>query len=141
MITNDCWHWFGAKREGYGRLWNCGRVVQAHRYYYEKYVGEIPEGLCVLHRCDNPSCVNPSHLFLGTKKDNTQDALKKGRLKCRWPKLYGEQHPQHKLTWDQVREVRKRYSLGRVTQRQLAKEFSVDPMTICNVVNGKIWVK
>lgn len=78
---SGCWLWEGAvDRYGYGKIRdNCHRV-QAHRVSWILHNGPIPEGLCVLHKCDVPGCVNPDHLFLGTNKDNTQDALKKGRL-------------------------------------------------------------
>lgn len=78
-----CWEWRGVKRKaagGYG-IMRFGRanVFHAHRFSYERYVGPIPNGLFVLHRCDNPECANPKHLFVGTSKDNTRDMLEKGR--------------------------------------------------------------
>jgi hypothetical protein len=81
--TSTCWLWTGRKvgALGYGQL-RYGRrtvCVYAHRYAYERFVGSIPKGLKVLHRCDVPACVNPDHLFVGTSKDNTQDMIAKGR--------------------------------------------------------------
>lgn len=77
----ECWAWLGATAGtmGYGRFWLNRGVVQAHRFSYERYVGPIPMGMLVLHRCDNPKCVNPDHLFLGTDFDNLHDAMRKGR--------------------------------------------------------------
>ena len=78
--TTGCFPWLAAKwAHGYGSIYYDGRTQAAHRVIYEFVVGPIPKGLCVLHRCDNPPCVNPEHLFLGTKQDNTDDMMRKGR--------------------------------------------------------------
>ncbi len=81
--SKACWEWTGARDiHGYGRIGNDypkKNLLLAHRAIWIITNGEIPKNLCVLHRCDNPPCVNPKHLFLGTKKDNSQDMVKKGR--------------------------------------------------------------
>lgn len=78
--ANGCWRWFGSKANGYGRMRRpAGTATAAHRISWELHVGPIPPGLVVCHRCDNPECCNPEHLFLGTLRDNTQDAISKGR--------------------------------------------------------------
>jgi len=76
----ECWEWIAGKFDsGYGAFQDEGKLVGAHRASYALYTTHIPEDLCVLHRCDNRSCVNPSHLFLGTRKDNHDDMVSKGR--------------------------------------------------------------
>ena len=104
--SGDCWLWTGSMNQaGYGqmRVGRRGRIFSVHRLSYEWKNGPIPDGLCVCHKCDNPSCVNPDHLFLGTYRDNTQDMIRKGRhSKSRAP------HTRvRKLTDDQVRAIRK----------------------------------
>ena len=88
--TKDCWEWVGCKTDGgYGRYGRKIKLQKAHRISWTLINGEIPKGLFVLHKCDNPSCVKPEHLFLGTAKDNTQDMISKGRKSD----VSGEKHP------------------------------------------------
>lgn len=80
--TENCWEWRGAKRSrDYGNFNLNGKPTLAHRVSYELFIGKIPKDILVCHRCDNQSCVNPNHLFLGTQKDNVRDCLNKGRMK------------------------------------------------------------
>ena len=130
-----CWEWIAAKHpKGYGNFSLGGRVMKAHRVAYQLYVGEIPEGLCVCHRCDNPSCVNPSHLFLGTNADNTHDRDNKGRGS------YGENRPNAKLTDNKVSEIRARWQ-GGVSMTNLGKEYGVARQTISNIVHRRKWMR
>ena len=104
--TDGCWEWTGCKkRHGYGKFFADGKDCFAHRWSYEAHNGPIPPGLFVCHKCDNPRCVRPDHLFVGTAKDNTQDCLKKGRFSL--PPPY-----KGKLTLEQVSVIRRLKSLG-----------------------------
>ena len=81
--TKGCWVWTGKRdKNGYGRLWVKDGNIRAHRFSWTLHFGPVPEGLCVLHDCDNPSCVRPSHLFTGTNVENTKDRSTKGRNAC-----------------------------------------------------------
>ncbi len=91
--------------------------------------------LCVLHRCDNPKCCNPAHLFLGTVADNTRDMDSKGRRRSR----FGEGHPHAKLTAAKVIEIRRLYAQGGKTHRALADEFGVAAPVVTRIINRKSW--
>ena len=80
-MSDGCHIWIGAKKAaGYGTIKNKGKTLNSHRASYTIYNGEIPHGMMICHKCDNPSCVNPAHLFLGSQSDNIKDAVSKGRL-------------------------------------------------------------
>jgi hypothetical protein len=140
--TDSCWNWIGCKdAHGYGVIGAGGhqaRVLKAHRVAYEIFVGPIPEGLCVLHHCDNPVCLNPSHLFLGTQTDNIRDM----RAKKRDRQLRGEHSGRAKLTWEQVQEIRARYrwqshEFGSVA---LGQCYGVSAQDIMDIVHYHIWL-
>lgn len=136
---SDCWNWCGCTDStGYGRTSN--RFTNqnfAHRWSYELFNGEIPDGLKVLHKCDNPSCVNPEHLFLGTQQENVQDMVQKGRHVYGLGK--GEKSPNHKLTKEEVLEMRKAYESKKYTYKQLAKMFNISVMTMYRAVTKRSW--
>ncbi|WP_417903626.1 HNH endonuclease signature motif containing protein [Caldimonas brevitalea] len=129
----QCWNWTGAAcRQGYGFLKRKDGVqLRAHRVAYELYNGEIPPGWCVCHRCDNPRCVNPAHLFVGTYRDNAADMVAKGRV-ARRP---GERNPAARLTADQVRCIRSETG----SHAQLARRFGVSPTQVGLIKRGKRW--
>lgn len=135
---SGCWLWEGSTNEdGYGRFWNGHRRIGAHRQSWIEARGQIPVGLSVLHRCDNPACVNPNHLFLGTQLDNISDMKTKGRARNR-PHL-GEQHPMAILTESQVIEIRRRYAEGSVMMAHLGAEFGISRQSVSDVIKRKSW--
>ncbi|MDL4862069.1 HNH endonuclease [Halomonas elongata] len=136
--ATGCWEWTDAlsSRGGYGRL-KVGRVaVRAHRASHLIHKGPIPEGLVVCHTCDNPACVNPDHLWLGTHMDNTQDMMTKGRGK--YPGHQGEINPSAVLTRRKVEEIIQRITEGQ-TNKRIAIEFGVSHATVSLIRRGKIW--
>lgn len=134
----ECWEWKGATTKGHGTIRISRKQYYTHRLSWEIHYGS-PGTLDVLHQCDNGRCVNPEHLFLGTQQDNMQDMNKKGRRRTR--PLRGEENSQSKLTWDEVREIRIRYSNGGVTIRQLSQDYGVSPGTIGFIIDNKTWVE
>jgi hypothetical protein len=136
--TETCWNWTGAATpKGYGQIERAGRNVYAHRASYEMHVGSVPRGKQVCHRCDNPRCVRPNHLFTGTPADNTADMVAKGR--ARGGSSVGERHPSHKLSWEQVTAIRAEYSAGRISQRALAASYGVQQFTVARIIRGEGW--
>jgi len=130
---DDCWEWMaGIRGFGYGRFWFKRKCVPAHRFSWELRNGGIPEGMLVCHSCDNPSCVNPEHLFLGTQSDNIQDALKKDRMSN------GERNGFSKLIDEQVLSIRREYKEGK-SQAELTRKHGVSKSTIHFVVTRKTW--
>lgn len=139
---DKCWEWGGYKdANGYGRFSHKGLGKSSklcHRVAWTLVYGEVLNNLFVCHDCDNPSCVNPNHLFLGTHTDNMRDMIKKGR--GRKAIMTGEKNPAVKLTIEKVDSIRERYAGGGVSKAQLAREMGVDPKTIYNIVTNKKWV-
>ena len=138
-----CWEWRGARnRSGYGFFTvEPGELRYAHRVAYELEVGPIPADRMVCHRCDNPSCVRPDHLFLGTALDNLRDASEKGRLDYspqRRAARCGEGNPNARLTWEAARAIRRRRAEG-ATYSQIRREFGVGMGTVAAVLSGLTW--
>lgn len=143
LITGDCWIWSaGHSSDGYGKVRWQNRVMRAHRAAWEIFRGAVPDGLFVLHRCDNPPCVNPNHLFLGTQEDNVRDCLRKGRFRrgIRPPESQrGEKNNYSKLTVVKVKEIRTLYRQGGCTLRGLGEAYGVSYGTIDNAIRKKTW--
>lgn len=132
-LPGQCWEWRSAKNNsGYGKFWLNGRTDLAHRVSYRIHNGPIPAGLAVRHTCDNRSCVNPSHLLIGTGKDNARDALERGR----YPR--GSGNGRAKLTESQVEEIRQGWAAGE-TQVSMARRFGVSRSAIQFILNGRTW--
>ena len=136
---DDCWPWIGSREAaGYGVLYRRStprrRVYKAHRLSWEIHNGSIPSSLFVCHHCDNPPCVNPVHLFLGTALDNAKDMLAKGR--CRVSK--GSSNGRAKLSEVNVRKIRKLLVAGR-SQVSIAAKFGVCQVTISGIKIGRLW--
>jgi|JI9StandDraft_1071089.scaffolds.fasta_scaffold15944_3 hypothetical protein len=141
---NGCWIWTEGKAKfGYGMFRHTTFFHQhathpAHRVAWIIFHGQLSPGECVLHNCpegDNPSCLNPAHMFIGTKGDNNRDTALKGRLVVH----RGEDSPASRLTEDDVREIRFQYEKGGVTQRVLAARYGVSQGTISRTITGQCW--
>lgn len=135
--TDTCWFWTGAKdHNGYGRL--ISRLLPkpqicAHRFSYEMRYGPISKGLYVCHRCDNPACVNPDHLFLGTQTENMADAKQKGRTR------HGSNHWRSKLDEQKVKRIFELRQTG-MTHKAIANDLGVTPMAVGRVLRNQAWL-
>jgi len=127
----SCWIWQrGLFSNGYGQISIAGKPTPAHRASYIAFIGPIPEGKLVCHACDNPLCVNPDHLWIGTNRDNMEDMVKKGRSAV-------ANNAHAKLTIDQVKAIKRQY--GKKNMEELADIFFVTPPTIARIVYGESW--
>lgn len=132
--SNDCWLWTASKhKQGYGNL-NFRKIPSlAHRVSWTVYKGEIPCGMNVCHKCDNPSCCNPEHLFLGTQLDNVVDCKNKNRFTRNIPKTR-----RTKLNYDQVKEIKKMFSEG-ISRKKIQEKFDVGQTCVAKILTGKSW--
>lgn len=131
-----CWGWSAGKSpRGYGCFSIKSSKTWAQRVSYVIHHGPIPEGLLVCHKCDNPPCCNPAHLFAGTNYDNSMDRHRKGRTKC----AYGVKVGGAKLTPDKVRDIRNMIKTSGLFQHQIAPLFGVSKMTVSLISQNKIW--
>lgn len=134
--NTGCWLWTASlTRGGYGQFKSFPgyRAGRAHIVSYVIHKGDIPEGMCVLHSCDNPKCVNPEHLWLGTLKDNSQDMMRKSRHVP--VRLKGVSNPNVKLTEEQVNEIRS----DNRTATSVSKDYGVSEWTIRRIRAGSSW--
>lgn len=143
ISDSGCWEWVGCKLpSGYGKLTKNKKTWLAHRYAFTEMCGKIPDGMVVMHKCDNPSCCNPEHLSIGTHKDNQHDSISKGRSytgKKPWV-AKGEDAYNAKLSFDKAKYIRHLYFAERNTLSELARYFDVSFQTVSKVVNNIRWV-
>lgn len=133
-----CFEWTATRdHNGYGKFRLNGVIQTASRVSWKLFRGEIPTELSILHRCDNPTCVNPKHLFLGTTKDNLHDMARKGRRRGKGPK--GEINNHAKLTSREVIEMRSLFSTGNFTHENLAKKYGVLSGQVYVIVTRRQW--
>jgi len=131
--NSGCWLWTGSRSTaGYGNIKWGGETRLVHILSHELFVGPVPRGLCVCHRCDNPSCVNPDHFFLGTKADNNRDRDRKGRGN------FGERNAHARITRDDVVEIRRRLASGE-RDADVASDFGVSPRHARSIGSGADW--
>lgn len=139
-LKTGCWNWVASKnKSGYGYFRFNQRTLLAHRASFIIYNGEITGGLHVLHKCDNPSCVNPEHLFLGTHSDNMNDMASKGRCVFQNNIMVGESHVSSKLCSGDVIEIKRLILSGSFSGYEIARKFSVSRKLIYNIQKGIAW--
>lgn len=142
-LDSDCWNWSASKNNmGYGQIRFWGKTFTAHRIAWLIANGPIPSDICICHRCDNPACVNPSHLFLGTQTDNLHDMIAKRRHGShlhpeRRPR--GEAHKRAKLTDSEVIGIRDCYKAGGISQSKIAAQYGVTRSAISLITRRKKW--
>lgn len=134
---NGCWEWTGFRDvNGYGVFGFRRGSHRAHRLSFLLHVGPIGENLFVCHTCDNPCCINPGHMWLGTPHENTTDMIRKDRDNFG---RSGEAHHAAKLNRLQVEEIKKRHSVDGVMQKDLAEEYGIGRMQVSRIVRGLRW--
>ena len=133
--TSGCWYWTGVKNDdGYGYFKLNGKMISSHRLMWLFLNGKIPKNICICHTCDNPGCVNPKHLWLGTRKDNMIDMANKGRMNTK-----GEINGRSKLNVEKVIKIRKLYTIGNITMEKLGNKFGVTKQQIYHIINNISW--
>lgn len=143
VTASECWEWPGHKiLNGYGITTFGDKPQLVHRLSFSVFLGDVPAGMCVLHRCDNRLCYNPAHLFLGSKTDNNADRHAKertahGELIARTKR--GERNAMSKLSAHDIMEIRRRISSQGASQKAVAHDYRVSPSHISNIVRRKVW--
>ena len=135
---DECWEWSGSRavRGGYGQLNDRHKLLKVHRISYELHKGKIPEGEMICHKCNNPPCCNPNHLYAGTNTDNTRDRIVSG-TQYNIPPLSGEKSPSAKLTYEIVKEIRQ----SSESCAALGKKYGVSKTAISYIRRGRTWKK
>lgn len=134
----DCRNWSRSKNNnGYATIGIGGRTILAHRVSYRAFKGRIPQGMNILHSCDNRLCVNPDHLRIGTQKDNMRECSDKGRLKIVHGLHFGERHSFSRLTNSQVTQIKQMLASGELTQQAIADRFGVTNSHVSMIGSGK----
>lgn len=132
--NKECWNWKASIfTNGYGQFRKGKHKIVAHKFSWELHRNLIPDGLCVLHTCDNRKCVNPNHLFLGTHQDNMDDKVKKNRQS----RLNGIDNGKSKLTEQQIIEIRKKHKI--LTYKQIAIKYDISLKQVYNILKYKQW--
>jgi len=130
---DECWNWKKSLDSwGYGHVGFWDKLYKTNRVAWYLVNGDIPDGMVICHRCDNPKCCNPNHLFLGTFKDNTRDCVRKGRL----PSRHGELNNSAKLTNELARQIKTEYEASERGHRYFAKKYNVSPSCILRLCSG-----
>ena len=138
LSKNECWLWKASRsNKRYGNIKVNGKMIKSHRLSYEFCHGNIPDGLCVLHKCDNGLCVNPDHLFLGTQHDNVNDCIKKGRV----ANHKGINNGKSKLIPNDIKDIRLNCIKGHRSfgMSSFARKYNVTPQAVWGIVNNKNW--
>lgn len=137
--ATECWEWQKhINNKGYGKLTVLGRGVYAHRLIYKLCIGDVSKNNLVMHKCDNPKCINPNHLKLGSQADNMKDCYVKGRSKLKPQSFKKEKNPQAKLIQSQIIKIKEMLNLG-CTQQSIADDFNISQAQISNIKRGKQW--
>ena len=138
-MATPCIEWTGKRnKDGYGVIWNSRRGLRgklAHRLIWEERIGPIPDGLCVMHKCDNSACVNVEHLALGTQRENLEDMTRKGRRRNGFKSFRGETNAASKIRAADVLQIR----ASSEPQSVLARRFGITQPTVSDIKRGKSW--
>lgn len=134
----NCWIWTAAKgKSGYGRFKINGKLVLPHRFSYECFIGCIPKGYNVCHRCDNRLCVNPEHLFIATQSTNMKDCYTKGRSKINKEWKFGEENPNAKLSNTQVKDIKQLLNNKDLKRKDIAEKFCISDRHLRDIARNK----
>ena len=133
---DECWEWMAScNKYGYGQLWFGNTFISSHRVSWMIHFGDIPEKLCVLHKCDNRKCANPNHLFLGTYQDNSDDMKSKGRSLNQ----HGDNNHAAKITSEDVLRMREMWKSGKCRQKEIMKIFNISRVELWRIISYRNW--